>query len=279
MNNGILYINQGIKCIPRLIVSIYSLKKHYNGNICIVSIGEESNLWCLKIAKHFGIYAFCIDKTNITGSSGDIYFEKARMNLFTPFDNTLIIDSDTLIIKDPSDIFPIIAENEFVLTQFSDWRTNGRTISHRIRQWSSICPDKVEDVISSNLPSINCGVVGFAKKNEFMEHWFDFTLKNPTAHLREETSAHVLLKSYKNKIVDSRYNCSCKYDNPRKDDVRIVHYHGRKHCRMKDGKLLYNADMWVEVFEEVRKQNICGIMEVIPNAGDRYLRGLLKGKI
>ncbi|MFW6121938.1 MAG: hypothetical protein ACOC80_13730, partial [Petrotogales bacterium] len=57
---------------------------------------------------------------------------------------------------------------------------------------------------------------------------------------------------YKNAVVPSIYNCSCKYDNVN-SKTKVIHYHGKKHCRIDDnGKFLYNSDKWYSEFEKIK---------------------------
>ena len=43
MKDGVIYLNSGTKCLVRLLVSIHSLRKYYDGPVAIVSVGEESH--------------------------------------------------------------------------------------------------------------------------------------------------------------------------------------------------------------------------------------------
>ena len=48
------------------------------------------------------------------------------------------------------------------------------------------------------------------------------------------------------------YNCSAKYDKPKDDECRIIHFHGNKHCRIDGKRFLNNADLWYNEFEKFR---------------------------
>lgn len=256
MTEGILFYNAGTKCLPRLLVAVHSLRKHFNGNICIISCGEQGREICQKICDEYQ----CIFK-EITSDISEMrhyyFFEKARMHLYTPFEVSLFVDSDTVTIKDPSDIFHVINEHDFVAVEFSNWTTQTARIIKRLNKWRNVDNELVEKTIAKKSPSVNVGVYGFRKDSEFMKNWFDFTIRVPDAVLPEESSCHLLLRRYKGFVADRKYNCSCKFDDPTIEDTRIIHYHGRKHCRKdkETGEIKYNARYWIENWKEIVEKN------------------------
>jgi predicted SAM-dependent methyltransferase len=69
------------------------------------------------------------------------------------------------------------------------------------------------------------------------------------------------------RVVDGRWNRSCKYDDPDAPDTRIIHFHGRKHCRP---GLPYHGAKWVSEFEALHRENVADLRHWAP-AGDRIL--------
>lgn len=276
-DNGILYYNSGTKCLARLLTSVHSLRKVYDGKICILSTGEESSYACKSISKMYN----CMFKevSNSLNIKHDYWFEKSRMHLYTPFENTLFIDSDTIIQKDPSVLFDEIEKNDFIVPQFSSWTTKTKIIQKRLHKWDMIDIDLVNYTIQKNDPSVNVGVFGFNKKSLLMKNWFDFTIQNLDAVLPEESSCHLLLNLYKGKIIDSKYNYSCKHDKKNIDDSIIIHYHGNKHCRLdQNGSLLYNAEKWLEHWKEIYYKNICFIQKWYNKIGDGKLKEYMESQ-
>lgn len=274
MNNGIIYLNAGRKMLPRLLVSAHSLQKHYDGPISIISIGQESHPICLTICKNLGINLVQVEQ-NLT-CRHYYWFEKSRTHLYTPYDNTIFIDSDTLVVNNIDELFDEIDQNDFIVPQFSNWLSSGSRISKRLRSWNHIDEKLVKQTIESKMPSVNVGVYGFKKTSELMKYWFDFTIQNPSAPLPEETSCHLLLQKYKGKIISNKYNCSCKHDNPRLDDVKIIHYHGRKHCRFKNGEPLFNSDLWIKAWKEIFSLNLSDVQNWYKDCDDPLLKRSLK---
>lgn len=276
-NNGILYLNSGNKMLPRLLVSIHSLRKVYDGHVTIIVMGDCGEEYCKKIADK---YSLSINKiSSDLNIRKNYWFEKSRLHLYTPYNNSIFLDSDTVVVQNFNELFDEINEHDFIACQFAQWRSSGRTIGKRLRQWISTDKELVEHTISANIPSVNVGVYGFNKDAELMKHWFDITIKHPNAALPEESTCHLLLTQYKSKIVSGKYNCSCKHDDPTTFDTKIIHYHGRKHCSLDNNlNIKYNGNIWVNNWTEVFQENICDIQKWYNICGDRSLMYFMRKK-
>jgi hypothetical protein len=272
MSDGIIYYNEGTKLLARLVVSLSSLQKHYQGPITLISVGKESNEYAYKIAWEFGIDLQAIDKTDLIDGKHKCFLEKARIHTYSPYDRTIFLDSDTIILKPFPELFTKIDKTGFIVPQFSTWTTQTGVIKKRLKEWGAFYPEDVENTIKSNAPSVNVGVFGFNKDSELMKLWFDYTKVNRMASLPEEISCHLLLSRGLGEVIESKYNYSCKYD--KSQNPVIIHYHGRKHCRVDNGKLLYNGDLWVKEWEEVG--NRAGVKDWGLNIGDKQLKRFLK---
>jgi hypothetical protein len=272
-SNGILYLNSGDRLLPKLFVSLYSLRKVYQKDITIILLGQQSNK-IYDIIKHFDCSAVHVDRT--LQNNKHYWFEKSRINLYSPYKNSIFIDSDTVIQHNFDELFTEITNFDFIVPQFAQWRTAGKKMKKRLRQWEDTDKDLVDLCIRLDTPAINVGVYGFNKDSEFMQNWFDLTIKNINAKLPEETTCHLLLNKYKSKIIDSIYNYSCKYDESPINLAKIIHYHGRKHCRFDNNyKPKYNSDIWIKNWIEILDQNIINIKNWYNNYHDTYLKNLM----
>jgi hypothetical protein len=121
--------------------------------------------------------------------------------------------------------------------------------------------------------AINTGIFAFRRDAPIFNEWYDLTLKNRDTFIPDEISCQLLLPKYLHNLLDCRFNWSCKY-GPEIEDIRIIHYHGRKHCRP---GLPFNADKWIKVYNEVVAQNLADIRTWQP-AGDRMLRKYLEAQ-
>jgi hypothetical protein len=104
-----------------------------------------------------------------------------------------------------------------------------------------------------------------------MKDWFGMAFKGRELFIPDETCCQLMVPQYPHVIADHRFNCSYKYDNPDDPDIRVIHYHGRKHCRI---DLPYHGDKWIKIFGEVSSRDVAGINTWMP-AGDRMLKKYL----
>lgn len=273
MNSGVLYYNYGLGCLPRLVVSLYSMRKHYSGPIVVLSDGEQSHQACKEISKESRLEVEVREcDFEVRHGRNHHYLSKCRLHEYTPFDTTVYVDSDTLIRGDISDLAPIAAKNEFVVTQFSNWVTTGRTITKRINDWAKIRPNDMVKALQYG-PAVNTGVMAFQKNAKFMLDWFRIARKGRKLFIPDETSCQVVLWRYPHKVVEWWYNASCRYDDVSDPKVRVIHYHGRKHCR---AGLPHNAKLWWDTYKEIVDKNVAGIQLWTP-ATDKHLAKYLAG--
>lgn len=277
MSSGVIYLNSGTKMLPRLLVSVHSLRNHYQDNVSILLMGDSGYEHIKKIADLYSASIITINSDlNIRKN---YWFEKSRLHLYTPYDQSIFLDSDTIVLQNFNELFDVIDEHDFFACQFAHWRSSGRTIGKRLKQWMSTDRELVEHTIKADIPSVNVGVYGFKSDAEFMKHWFNLTIKHPKANLPEESTCHLLLTQYKSTIVSSKYNCSCKHDDPDSPDTKIVHYHGRKHCLLDQNKKpKYHADKWLGLWMEIFENNVCDIQQWYSDCGDRSLRYFMRKK-
>ncbi|MFW6247185.1 MAG: hypothetical protein ACOC22_03385 [bacterium] len=247
---GLVYYNVDRGAIVRMAVSLSTCIKHYNNKNIVILSDEKGYDDCKKIADYFDVKIKLIETEKLDRK--EVLLNKCLMHKYTPFKNTIMIDSDTIVLDKFDELHDLADINEFVVPQFSNWTTEKRTIKKRILQWQDIFPDMIEDALKPS-PSVNTGVYAFKKDSELMNVWFDVAKHGTHMFIPDEQSCHLLLPKYKNAIVPSKYNCSCKYDIV-KEDTKIIHYHGKKHCRIdkENGNFLFNSDKWYKEFEKIK---------------------------
>ncbi len=271
MSNGIIYYNYGSKCAVRLLVSIESLKKHYSGSITIISDGAESDAICKKIADGTGCNIISMKNSGVPRGKNYALLVRTRLNLFTPYDWSVYLDADTLITGNISELFN--QSKSFVATRFSNWHTKGKKIAARIEGFRKFCPELVDAALEYG-PAVNCGVWAFRKNASIFNDWYKTAIKNVDSFIPDEVACQLLLPKHEHRLVDGRYNFSCKYGSKDDTDYRIIHYHGKKHCR---GKNVFMSDLWINAYNDVVARNVANVREWTPS-GDRMLKRYLDGK-
>jgi lipopolysaccharide biosynthesis glycosyltransferase len=117
LNDGVVYFCGGLKPVLELYVSIYSLRKHYSGNITVL-LGETS----IKYAEQL-LNLKDINVVIVKGSSNDINTRQhwstrwKSMNLIN-YDRVIHLDCDTIIVKPIDDLFNHIHKDKSYITSF-----------------------------------------------------------------------------------------------------------------------------------------------------------------
>lgn len=262
----IIYYNVGMGCAARLAVSIHSLRDHYQGRVTILSEGEQSHSLCKRIGA--ALDAEVLEWSSGVPSGKNAHFvAKTKIYMASRSVLTIALDSDTLVVQPLEDLFELAETAPFGVAQFANWRTSGHIMSKRIRRWEGVQGTDIESALLFG-PAINTGVFTFRRDARIFEEWYHLALRGRDLPIPDETSCQLLLHRYAHLILDSCWNRSCKHDDPMAPDTRIVHFHGRKHCRP---GLRFHGNLWMARFERMLQDNIAGIRDWSP-AGDCMLK-------
>jgi len=137
MSSGVIYYNRGISCVVRLIVSIKSLRQYYSGPITVLL--EDANISNLQdFLDKYHVDIFHVDPEKLDNS----YVRKIAISKLSPYDKTVFIDADTLIVGNIDELFNDIETHDLCVTQFCNWTSNGRSISRRIKGFSKYLPQE-----------------------------------------------------------------------------------------------------------------------------------------
>lgn len=269
---GCLYMLTNDKHANVLAVSIWSLcKSGWKAGIHIACGDDKAE----RIAK------FCADDARLdvtwhrwqhpTGKRGTAYYAKTMMNELSPFNRTVFLDADTLIVRDISALLPT-AEHPVVLTSFAEWVSTGKKISKRIRPWEGVCPTEVAEQLSRPFPALNTGVLSFSRSEAaqaFFADWQATTAKR-IAFICDEIGAQLCFTRHPVKVLDDRYNCSPVHS--RHERPVIYHGHGFKFIKKEQGRKL-----WMPWYDRAVAENVASIKEWTP-AGDRHLKSYLQSR-
>jgi len=274
MNDGVLYINIGLKHATHLVVSLWTLRRHWRGPVAIAAGCDASRAFVDRLVadKRLGpLQRVDFDYQKQAGKrSGSVYLAKTSMARFTPFDRTAFLDADTFVAGPIDDVFP--QDAEIRLTQFCQWTTRTAKIRRRIAPWAEVCPDEVQWSLDHEYPAINTGVMGWRLgtiSDHFHLDWAGTTAKR-VCFICDELAAQLIAPYYPCQVLDDRWNASPKFawerhgfDTPGADP-RIWHGHGFKFVKSANGRRL-----WVPAYEEALSLNVGGIAEHVPIGADK----------
>jgi hypothetical protein len=241
VSSGCLFYNHGTRCLVRLLVSLHSLRRHYQGPVAIACEGTPPE-WFSKPAAKMKAEIISAPVSNEYG-----LVKKSRVWRVSPFDTTLFLDADTLIRSPVDFLLTKIQEHGLLATQFNDWHTYRGRMRRRIDQWQRVAGGLLPAVYDYR-HAINTGIFGWKRGNPAMPDYEAMTAKGLAPGIGRKTldeiALQLILPRHKHFLAGSEWNCGCVHSDGRK--AKIVHYHGHKHCRDE-----YNSDLWKEEFWSV----------------------------
>jgi hypothetical protein len=252
----------GSKHAANLVVSLASLREQYAGPVAIVT--EQSGLGreaagLISADKRLGdTQVICdgsvqSDAVITCRGHGAIHASKTNMPLATPFESTVLLDCDTVVVRPIDELWP--RGDETVLTGFDGMVSNKRPIVSRINAWQPFAPESVARCLSEEFPHVNTGVLGFCKQpasQEFSELWRRMALLN-TKFSDDEIAAQLVMPTCKVRHEGGRFNCSPTY-NPNYMAAHIWHCHSRMNYRAARGR-----ELWLPRYEAALRDNLGGI--------------------
>jgi hypothetical protein len=264
---GVIYFHHGAKHSVRLVVSLYSLRRVYQGPVAILDSGEPVTkpiLECLRADKRLNVSIKPIPLERLKRNTA--YVGKASLWRHSPFDVSLLIDADTVVRKDPSRLLEFAATGPgFVVTRFSNWHTAAGAVAGRVQRWKGITDSKVDipRLVSKTLghpyAAINTGVVAWRDKAPILSLWERVTKAGARTPFTDELACQLLCSEHEHVLVTERYNWSPIYGRAPLDEVVIVHCHGHKECR---------PEAWPifgPLFRECWEQNMAGVRDWGPS--------------
>lgn len=270
MTRGILYLMiHGPAFAERLAVSLFTLRQHYRGPATILTDDAACPL-AARIAADTQADIRTIEP--FTGSKHAAYVTKTRMPVWSPYDDTLFLDADTIITGPLDDLFG----HPVTLTQFSTWISTGRKVSGRIL-WLKGKSPFVDRLIGAQLskphPAVNTGVMAWQrdKATEWLSLWNRISEANAGTFILDEVVAQCLSHLPEVRILSDRYNASPMYSE-QGPAVKVWHFHGDKHWRKGQGRAL-----WEPALRATLAANIGGIREWF-GKHEKTTRGLTAGQ-
>ena len=267
LTRTVLYYNRGSKCCLRLLVSLYSLRKVYSGNVLLVLEGEQP-IWFMRIiCRYFPEVEIKEIKRSNTKNTLNV---KSSLWRYSDYDLTMFLDSDTIVLRSIDKFFDLIQKGGFVTTKFCDWVTSGSKMRHRILSWKPVLPQEYLDAAIDFGPAVNTGVNGWRKMDPFLIQWEEMcALGAPhkcSDRVADEIACQLLLHTNDHKLGGPEWNTSVKFGKET-PETKIIHYHGQKHVEQ-----FPMCDHWKNTYKEMIR---LGILEANTRYDDRRISSYL----
>lgn len=261
MTKGIIYLVSGNKMAVRLMVSLHSLKRHYGGPLTVLTAHMDRDY--IDILHAAGIQTIPID-INIGHKEAQV--AKSRLNQYAPYDRTIFLDADTLLLASPEPAFEYLDDYEIIFTQYHDWTASSRGIGARLRhlrQLEIIDEDTFQAAYKYEY-GINIGFIGFRNDAAIWGTWPALAkaalAKN--AFIPDEVTCQALLPKFNHVVLGTDWNSPCNRRRPTKDTV-MLHFCGHKHMSIEKTRKHGTADAWRKYYQDMLVDNIWNIRSVI----------------
>jgi len=270
LSRGVIIFNVGTKCLARLIVCLRSLRKHYNGNLTVFLEGPHDKKLVQGIKNTFKCDVVYREKSP---SNYRALLRKIEICQDSPYDLSMVLDSDTVVTGDFTEMFEAAKGYDLAIPHFAGWLSSGKSISKRIMRYEPLKPDYIDAAINYG-PAINCGVFAWPKETPIFKEWLKIAeWGDNIAHMfiADEVACQLILPRYNVNVVDIKYNVSVLHD-PNTQDPRIIHFHGKKHCIEAE-----KCKIWIQEFIEALQEDTCGIKKIaLEDCNDKRLRRFIR---
>jgi len=230
MTHGCLFFNFGDKCVLRLLTALYTLRKVYSGPVTVMLAKNDTwNELVKDDIKRLGCDYEFFDMEKLCRRN---LKSVLKPGLFknSCFDTTLMFDGDLVFRSSPEDLFNLTKASGFLVTHFSHWYADGRTIKKRVNTLKDLLTAEELKKSLEHHPAINIGVMGYNKGNgdACRDEWEKLTLAGAGRFIIDEIAAQCVYHKYPHHVADCSWNTSCR-NAAELLTADIVHYHGNKH--------------------------------------------------
>ena len=299
MDRCVIFVMSGAAHLPYLVVSLYALRKHYDGPVRVYAWPESFEI-ASRICDDFDgvdcatdkyVETICILREPTYRGKNAQFFDKLHVMQEAPGDVNLYLDADTIICGSLDKLFEMGAKG-FVATQFCRWTTAGGIIQKRIGRLidrEGIPQGIVERLLTSPpQPSVNGGIWACRPKSRILSEWKRWTGKVLDLFIADEIVLHLVTEAWRQPgfsgticqiETSGLYNYSPKMFHKghphsiNEDDVIVWHGHGD--CFTRPNKSLEGTDMWMDTYFYCLSKNIGNMAEWGGSVHHKFLDRLL----
>jgi hypothetical protein len=259
MKVGVVYLLTNPQLAARLVVSIYSLRKWYDGPVTVFTTRPESHEMGELLVQERRLrveHAQCVE---MQGQPNSTFLTKITTQEESPYDGTVYLDADTLIVGNVDRLIQAARERSLTVTAFCGWETTDAAVRNRLETWRTLAnqpgdkfglAELVDVAISVPQPVINAGVFAMQRSAAILPVWRDLAMYGRNLAIPDEMALQLLLPRCEHLMLGSQYNCS-PVGAPDTPDVRIWHFFAVTHLR--DDLC---RSIWLPAYEECLSHNL-----------------------
>ena len=262
MSFGVIFLLTDPQHTTRLVVSIYNLRKFYDGPITLFTTRAKSAQLTDRLLGDDRLRIDLATAVEADVGMNSSYVTKPRLLSQTPYDATLFLDADTLVVGDITELVEATQQHPLVVTGFCNWTTQHPAIRQRFEKWVPLAgspedrfdlAELIDFSLRNAVPVVNTGVFGYHRASPVLEHWRKLADFGKDTFLPDEMALQILLPRVQHFLLNTKYNCARAFmENP--VDIRIWHFVATTHLWHEESRLI-----WQTAYEECRAQNVAGI--------------------
>ncbi len=276
MRFGCLYLLTSIDHAARLVVSLFSLRRRYSGPVTIFATRSEADDVLDFLVKDERLAPLAVERLTEFSIEPEAHFSRSNTNYITkvlaieqsPFDATLFLDADTLVVGDIQPLIDSAVRDPITVTQFSDWKTTDIRYRKHLETWKCLVESaptefalerRLQYMMTTSLPVINTGVVALRTDSELIGPWKSLASLGRSCHIPDEMALQLLLPDYEHCRLGTEFNCSPCYASESvlsTHEVRIWHFVNATHLRDADSR-----GIWLPAYDECFEKNIANISQ------------------
>lgn len=253
MKKHVHYLMSGDAHAPYLLVSLASLRQHFDGEVTVHAWAESYDV-ISRIAEDKNLRIRVLGRNPAYRGKNDQFLDKIRlMRSQDPQSANLYLDADTIIANPIDFLFEALSVGGgFVATQFADWTTAGSIIRRRVerlRAFPTIDSWFVQETLNNIWPSVNGGVFASVANSPVLETWEKLTaVVARDVFIADETVLHILqpmfVPNHMIVALGGKFNCSPKHKPSGLPDDAVAIWHGHGDSFLRPEKSQKGFDLW-----------------------------------
>lgn len=222
---GVVYFATGLSHLERLLVSAFSLRRHWSGPCAVLHDGPVAPEFAAALA------VLDIAVIELPGLSRAPLVAKVESLPHSPFEVSLFLDADTLVEVPVDPLFERLGGHDFLFVHFCGWEAGEDPVARRIQAWADagLSAQSSADRAKRG-PGVNIGVFAYRHRHPFLGPWAEQTAAGQRAGLfiPDETGLQLRLPELDHVIAEPPWCVSPVHSEP-EAPRRIIHYHGAQH--------------------------------------------------
>jgi len=258
MITGIVYQLSGLWTAELCVVSLWSLRQHYHGPVSLF-IADDCRVIGQAVESDKRLDVELLPTQLPEGGRRPHWVAKTFTYLLSPYDYTVYIDSDTIVLADPSPLF-----GHLVLPKCADLRIlddhqypkSVRAQFRKFRKHGPVMSDMIDRCYKANLYIVNNGVMGFAKDHPLLYELHHLCIGLKDEQMHDEIAIQLCLPRYDDvRWVGGEWNALVAYEK-KWADRKIAHYHHKYYATLARGR-----ETWLPHLRAAMEANVAGIRD------------------